>query len=416
MRRPGINSRIIAWALYDWANSGFATTVMAGFFPLFFKQFYCSGTDPALSTARLGWAGSGASLAVALMAPFAGAAADALGLKKRFLLLFTVAGAGATACLVLPGQGQWLPAVILYAAALFCFAGANIFYDSLLNAVAAPEQRDFVSSLGFSLGYLGGGILLALNVSFTLWPSSWGITSPESAVRISFFSVALWWIVFSIPLFLKVPEPALRKRTKAISSAWIRLCATFTRIRSLKAPLSFLLAYWFYMDGVSSVIRMAVDYGLSIGLGTRGLISALLLVQFIGFPATLLMGKISEYAGTRRTILAAIAVYAGVTVWASGMSTSAEFYVLAAVIGMVQGGIQALSRSFFSSMIPAGEEAEFFGFYNITARFAAVIGPALIGTVTLLTGSARMGIMALLPLFAAGGGLLMFSRRERSLR
>ncbi len=406
--RTAINSRILSWAFYDWANSGFATTVMAGFFPLFFKQFFCAGVDPTISTARLGWAGSGASLLVAIIAPFAGAAADSLGMKKRFLLFFTIAGAGATALLAMPGKGQWLPALVLYATALFCFASGNIFYDSLLNSVAPTGQRDFVSSLGFSLGYLGGGLLFALNVAFALWPSVWGITSSASAVRISFISVSLWWVVFSIPLFLKVPEQRIFQHPGTISAALTHLGSTFKKIRSLKKPFMFLLAYWFYMDGVSSVIRMAVDYGLSIGLGSRGLILALLLVQFTGFPATLVMGKLAERAGTRKTIVLTIAVYAGVTIWASGMESSVEFYMLAIVIGMVQGGIQALSRSLFSEMIPQGDEAEFFGFYNITGRFAAVMGPALIGTVTILTGNARLGILALLPLFIAGVALLMF--------
>ncbi len=384
---------------------------MAGFFPLFFKQFYCAGVDPTTSTARLGWATSLASLAVAIMAPLAGAVADAQGSKKRFLLIFTLSGAFSTAALTLVGHGQWFPALCLYCTALFSFSGGNIFYDSLLNTVAAPQHRDSVSSLGFSLGYLGGGILLTLNVTFLLYPDWWGIDSTEAAVRLSFLSVAVWWCIFSVPLFINVPERQPEKYTTiSVKTAFTRLKSTFARIQHQRRPFMFLIAYWFYMDGVSSVIRMAVDYGLSIGLGAKGLISALLIVQFIGFPATLAMGKLARRLGTANTIICSIVTYATVTIWASRMENVLEFYLLAVVIGMIQGSIQALSRSIFSNMIPEGEEAEFFGFYNIVGRFAAIIGPVLIGTVAAFTGNPRIGILALLPLFFIGGITLMYSR------
>ncbi len=403
--------RALSWALYDWANSGFATTVMAGFFPLFFKQFYCAGVDPTTSTARLGWATSLASLAVAIMAPLAGAVADAQGSKKRFLLIFTLSGAFSTAALTLVGHGQWFPALCLYCTALFSFSGGNVFYDSLLNTVAGPKHRDSVSSMGFSLGYLGGGILLTLNVTFLLYPDWWGIGSTEAAVRISFLSVAVWWCIFSVPLFINVDERQPDKYTSiSVKTALIRLKNTLTRIQQQRSPFIFLIAYWFYMDGVSSVIRMAVDYGLSIGLGSKGLISALLIVQFVGFPATLVMEKLARRIGTANTIICSIITYAAVTIWASRMENVLEFYLLAVVIGMVQGSIQALSRSLFSNMIPEGEEAELFGFYNIVGRFAAIIGPLLIGTIASLTGSPRIGILSLLPLFLIGGITLMYAR------
>ena len=400
--------KALAWAFYDFANSAFATTVMAGFFPLFFKQFFCAGADPVISTARLGFGNSAASLAVALFAPFAGAAADACTGSKRPLLWLTVAGAIFTALLSAPGKGQWLTAITLYGLALFCFAGGNIFYDALLNDIATKNNRDAVSSLGFSLGYLGGGLLLLLNVALVTWPELWGISDSAHAVRISFLSVALWWLLFSLPLFMKVNERHVSCRRRITAAAILkRLAATLSRMRSMKAPVIFLAAYWLYMDGVSSVIRMAVDYGLSIGIGSRGIVAALLIVQFTGFPATLVMARIAEKAGTQRTILAGITAYATITIWAWNMDSLAEFLVLAATVGIFQGSIQALSRSFFANMIPQGSEAEFFGFYNITGRFAAVLGPALIGTVTAISGSNRTGILVLLPLFAAGGILLM---------
>ncbi len=399
----------IAWALYDFANSGFATTVMAGLFPIFFKKFFCAGIDPAISTARLGWGNSAASLAVALIAPFAGAAADACTGSKRILLWLTLSGALFTALLAVPAQGQWLLALSFYGAALFSFAGGNIFYDALLNSVALPGERDRVSSLGFALGYLGGGILLVANALMVTSPERWGIGSAEQAVRLSFLTVSVWWMVFSMPLFLAVQEDgrSVSCDTAALEAIFSRIRGTFLHLRSMKGPLVFLAAYWLYMDGVSSVIRMAVDYGLSIGIDTKGLITALVIVQFTGFPATLIMGRAAERFGTRNTILAGIAAYGAVTVYASLMHTIEEFMVLAAVIGLFQGSLQALSRSFFAQMVPRGSEAEFFGFYNIMGRFAAVLGPAMIGTVAAMTGSSRAGILVLLPMFGAGGFLLM---------
>ncbi len=410
-KRSFLNREIISWAFYDWASSGFATTVMAGFFPLFFKQFYCAGTDAALSTARLGWGVSAAGLIVAFMAPAVGAAADSGACRKRFLLIFSSAGVFATAALAVPEKGAWQAALLCYVAAMVGFSGGNIFYDALLPVVAPPQRRDMVSSLGFALGYLGGGILLAVNAAMVIWPGGWGISSAESAVRLSFVSVALWWFLFSIPLFLYVPEhgTGLQCSGRFMVRSFSRLRRTFSNIRSLRRPFLFLLAYWFYIDGVSSVMKMAVDYGLSIGLGARGLIMALLLVQLVGFPATCVLGWLAERLGARRIILLAIGVYTAVIGWASGMENIREFYLLAAVIGGVQGGIQAMSRSLFSRMIPAGEEAEFFGFYNIVGRFAAIMGPALVGTVTLWAGSARAGILALIPLFIAGAILLLVS-------
>ena len=402
-----VSGKALSWALYDWANSGFATTVMAGFFPLFFKQFYCAGIEPAISTARLGWGSSAASLAVALFAPFAGAAADACTGKKRLLLWFTTGGTVATALLALPEQGQWAAAIGIYACALFLFAGGNIFYDSLLADVAGPEERDRVSSLGFALGYLGGGILLLLNIGMVLMPSVFGIAGKEQAVRLSFILVALWWLIFSLPLFFRVTENrTLQCDSKSVGKIITRLADTFLRIRAKRAALLFLAAYWLYMDGVSSIIRMAVDYGLSIGIGSKGLLGALLLVQFTGFPATLLMSHVAERIGTRNTLIVGITAYASVTLWASIMNTVQEFFILAAAIGLFQGSLQALSRSFFSRLIPRGREAEFFGFYNIVGRFAAILGPALIGTVAIYTGSTRAGILVLLPIFAAGAILL----------
>lgn len=417
---------VFGWAMYDWANSAFATTVMAGFFPLFFKQFWSAGADPTLSTARLGLANSLAGIGIAICAPVLGAIADKGSTRKKFLLFFALLGAVMTTALYAVAKGDWSAAVLLYAAATIGFVGGNIFYDALIVSTAPENRLDMVSSLGFGLGYLGGGILFALNVWMTLRPAVFGFSGPPAAVQFSFITVGIWWAAFSIPLFLFVKELPVRKPTsglRMVREGLMELKATFQEIRQLKTVFLFLLAYWLYIDGVDTIIRMAVDYGMSIGLASNDLIVALLITQFVGFPSAIGFGLLGKRIGAKWAIFAAITVYLFVTVWAPFMETNREFYVLAILVGLVQGGIQALSRSFYARMIPGGKSAEFFGFYNMVGKFSSVLGPALMGGVGLVARSmgypgraaSRMSILAVSLFFVAGGILLCFVRpgRER---
>jgi UMF1 family MFS transporter len=344
------------WALYDWANSAFATTVMAGFFPVFFKQYWSQGADVNLSTAQLGLANSIAGLLMALLAPLLGAVADRASAKKKFLLAFAGLGVLSTAGLYWVGQGEWAFAIFVYAISIVGFSGANVFYDALLLSVAAPERVDYVSSLGFALGYLGGGLLFLINVAMTLSPHTFGIADAAQAVRLSFVSVALWWGGFTLFIALWVPEravpPAAGQAGHALADGFRQLTGTLKKIRHLKTVLLFLLSYWFYIDGVDTIILMAVDYGLSLGLESTDLIKALLIVQFVGFPAALVFGKLGGRWGARKSIFLALGIYMGVTVWGTLMTSRLEFYIMAMAIGSVQGGIQALSRSFYSRLIP----------------------------------------------------------------
>jgi UMF1 family MFS transporter len=381
------------WALYDWANSAFATTVMAGFFPVFFKQFWSHGADVNLSTAQLGFGNSAASLVMALLAPVIGAVADTASVKKKFLIFFAYLGALSTAALFLVGQGRWAWAIFCYAMGIVGFSGANIFYDALLPSIAPRGRIDSVSSLGYSLGYLGGGLLFLLNVAMTAMPRTFGLPDAAAAVRLSFVSVALWWGGFTVFTILWVPEQrtaAPRGVRQALGLGIRELGSTFRKLRQFKPALVFLLAYWCYIDGVDTIIRMAVDYGLSLGFASQDLIAALLLVQFVGFPAALVFGRLGQRWGPRRPIFLAIGIYMGVTVWAVMMTNRLEFYVMAVIIGLVQGGIQALSRSYYSRLIPAEHPAEFFGFYNMLGKFASIFGPALMATVGLLVRQALM--------------------------
>ncbi|MED5406424.1 MAG: MFS transporter, partial [Pseudomonadota bacterium] len=390
--------------MYDWANSAFATTVMAGFFPIFFKQYWSQDAVVTQSTFYLGIGNSMASLIVVILAPVLGAMADTGGLRKRMLATFASLGVLATGALYLVEAGMWPVAILLYAIAVVGFSGANTFYDALLVITSPTQTRHRVSALGFALGYLGGGLLFLINVLMYQFPNMFGLVDGAEAVRWSFVTVAVWWTVFSIPLMLYVTEPlpANGRRHVDIGGTFSALHHTFRNLRQYRGAWLFLLAYWLYIDGVDTIVRMAVDYGLNIGLGQQSLITALLMVQFIGFPAALIFGRLGERYGARRGIWIAIWVYVGVTVYAYFMNSALEMYVLAGVIGLVQGGIQALSRSMFSQMIPVEKNAEFFGFYNVVGKAAAVFGPLMMGLISHATGNPRLGILSVALLFFAG--------------
>lgn len=411
--------KVISWSFYDWANSAFATTVIAGFFPVFFKQYWSPGTEVTLSTFRLGAANSCASLIIVALAPLLGAIADRGGAKKKFLLFFAMMGIIMTGALYFVAKGDWVLAVLLYALGIIGFSGGNIFYDSLLINVSTPRNVDFVSALGFAFGYLGGGLLFALNVAMTLHPEFFGLSDQSEAIRLSFISVALWWAVFSIPLFLFVKEPVTKDKStgwQAIASGFRQLRDTFVEIRRLRIVFLFLLGYWLYIDGVDTIVRMAVDYGLSLGFDANSLIVALLITQFVGFPSAIAFGKIGEKFGPKTGIFIGIFVYIAVTTWAFFMTSVIEFYALAVSIGLVQGGVQSLSRSFYTRIIPANKSAEFFGFYNMLGKFAAVIGPILMGWVGVVFGDPRIGILSIIVLFVAGALLLFFVNEQEGSR
>ena len=411
-RRP-----VVAWAFYDWANSAFATTVMAGFFPVFFKQYWNAGVVATESTFRLGVASGVASLLVALLAPTLGAIADRSGARVRMMMLFTVLGSAATAGLALVGQGHWLWAVALYLAASLGFWGGIVFNDSLLLHVAEPDEYDVVSGYGYALGYLGGGLLFAVNVLMTLHPAWFGLADAASAVRWSFVSVGIWWFVFALPCALYVREHHVEREVQpdeAVRQGLQELRHTLREITRYRPVLWFLAAYFLYIDGVNTVIKMAVDYGLSLGFPASGLVAALLLTQFVAFPAALAFGWLGRKIGARRGIFIALAVYSAATCYAYLIEDARDFYTLAVIIGLVQGGVQSLSRSYFGRLVPDGKSSEFFGFYNMMGKFAAVLGPLLTGITARLTGSSRLSILSILILFVAGGALLVVaSRAER---
>jgi len=404
------NKRAVwSWAFYDWGNSAYSTTVMAGFFPLFFKEYWADPHNPNQSTFYLGMANSIASIVVASLAPLLGSIADQGSAKKKFLTFFAFLGVIMTGGLWMVSQGNWQMAVLFYVMATIGFASGNVFYDSLLPGLASEERVDVVSSLGFGLGYLGGGLLFLVNVFMYLKPEIFGISDGATAIKLSFLSVAVWWAVFTIPLILFVPEPKNYDSVKiknAIQMGWIQLIQTFKEIRNMKVVGTFLLAYFFYIDGVDTIIKMAVDYGMSLNFSGESLIIALLIVQFVAFPAALVYGRLASKVGIKTAIMIGIIAYSFITLLGYFITKTWHFYVLAILIGLFQGGIQALSRSLYTRIIPAEKSAEFFGFYNMLGKFAAIIGPTLMGTISLVTGSARLGILSILLLFILGAFLL----------
>lgn len=409
-----------SWALYDWANSAFATTVMAGFFPVFFKSYWATGMTATESTARLGITNGVASLLVVLLAPILGVLADRAGHKKRLLLLLAALGALMSGSLYLVAEGYWLVAAGIYVLGVIGFAGGNVAYDAMLLDIAERRELERISALGFALGYLGGGLLFAVNVLMVVQPQWFGLADKGEAVRTAFLMVAAWWALFSLPVWLFVPDsadtrdaPPLRR---GLRHAWQEFRRTWALLRGLPMAFMFLIAYWCYIDGVDTIVRMAVDYGLSLGFPAESLLTALLITQAVGFPAALAFGRIGDRFGAKRAIWLAITVYVLVVFWASQMAASWEFYVMAVLIGLVQGGIQAMSRALYARLIPAEHAGRLFGLYNMMGKFAAVVGPLLVGWVTLFADSTRVGILSVLLLFVAGGFLLSRVDVERGAR
>jgi UMF1 family MFS transporter len=419
-----LSKSVLSWCLYDWANSVFATTVMVAFFPVFFKSFWCSGVGQTLSTERLGVGNTIAGIIVAAASPFLGAFADTGRDKKKLLGSFMLVGVCTTALLYFIPHGAWWQALLVFVAANIGFSCSTLFYDTLIVDVAEKENMDFVSSLGFAFGYLGGGLLFAINILMTLKPQLFGLQGQSQAIQTSFLMVAGWWLVFTIPLLLFVKYKKFTRVLGAraiMADSMTRLRKTAGKILQRKELLLFLIAYWLYYDGVNTFIRMAVDFGLSVGVNTNSIMLALLLVQFIAIPTSLLFGYWAGRFGARRMIIAGIIIYLLVIVvgvfW---MTKAVHFIMLACVIGCAQGGIQALSRSYYGKLVPHEEATEYFGFYNVVGRFA-ILGPAMVGIVAqsvFAFGAApviasRIGMASTALLFISGGILLVAADHAR---
>ena len=404
-----------SWALYDWANSVFATTVLAGFFPLFFKSYWAGDLDDAASTALLGTASSIAGFIIVLIAPILGAMADLSKNKKGFLMIFALLGIISTCALFFISYGFWQWSLIIFGLSIIGFSGANIFYDSLLVDVSTNEDRNFVSSLGFALGYLGGGILFLVNVLMYLYPEYFFLKTQTEGILYSFLIVAIWWFIFSIPLFLFVKQKTNGDKLdldNIFKNSFLRVFTTFQEIKKYKPVLIFLIAYWFYIDAIDTIVRMAVAYGTDLGFDSSQLIIALIFTQFVGFPATFAYGFLSERYGLFNMLIVGILVYIFICIYSLFITSATDFFILAGLVGLVQGGVQSVSRTIFSRLIPQDKATEFFGFYNLIGKSAVVVGPALVGWMAYIFNNPKAGIVSLLILFIPGIIILFFVPRS----
>jgi len=409
-----IDRKTAAWAVYDWANSAFALSIMAVLYPLFLGSYWSAGASGSSVTSRLAWITAAANAIVAILAPVLGTIADAGGYRKRFLVVLAVIGAAMTVALGFVGEGNWQWALGLYVIASVGFYSSTIFYDSLLIDVTKPRYFDFVSSLGFSLGYLGGATLLAVHVWMYLSPATFGFESSNEAIRVAFMSVGVWWAIFLMPLMKWVPE---HKRQREIAGGVIKasyreLRTTIAKIGKYRNVVTFLTAYLFYLAGVFTVISMAVNYGQRLGFGQKDLLMALMITNFVGFPATFLYGMLGHRFGPKVGIHLALVIYTLVASWAVFMTDVSQFYAMAIIIGCVQGGVQGLSRSLYASLIPPDQPGEFFGFYNMITKLAHVLGPTLVGITAISSDRPQIVLMTLLPLFIIGGILLVYVQKE----
>lgn len=411
--------------MYDWANSAFWTSVIVAVFPPFFSSFAGSELEPAVATARFATATTIAVTIVAVLSPILGAVADYAGVKKKMLGAFMLVGVLATAAMALIQQGQWLFAAALFVVGNIGVAGSLTFYDSLLPHIADGREIDRVSTGGFALGFLGGGLLLLLNFAWYLRPGWFGIPDETTAIRLVFLSVAVWWLVFSIPLFRRVPEPARRLEAderageNPMAVAFERLGETLRGLRAYRHAFLMLLAFLLYNDGIQTIIRMATIYATEIGIDRTSQMAAIVLVQFVGIPFTILFGLLAGRIGAKASIFLSLVIYTVISVVGYYMTTAAHFFVLATLVATVQGGSQALSRSLFARMIPQHKSSEYFGFFSVFEKFAGIFGPALFAIMVTMSGSSRNAILSVIAFFVAGGILLMFvdaAEGERAAR
>ncbi|MBA4495778.1 MFS transporter [Paenactinomyces guangxiensis] len=411
------NKAVRSWVMYDWANSAFATTILAAVMPIFYFDVASKGLNPATSTAYWGYTQSIALIFVVILSPILGAIADASSSKKQFLRFFTYMGVLSSLLMFTIGEGEWLWASVLVILGTLAFSGGNVFYDAFLTDIAPEEKRDMVSSRGYAFGYIGGGILLAINLAMITYHDSFSL-SKLAATQISFLSVGLWWFFFSLPLFRNVHE---KKRDNGIKqtpmsqilNGFRSVAKTIKEIRKYPELLKFLIAYWFFSDGINTIIKMATIYGREIGIEQTDLIAALLITQFVGFPCTLLFGKVAEKVGSKNTLLITLVFYLVIVSLGFFMTSSFHFYLLAIMVGLVQGGSQAISRSIFSRMVPVHRNAEFFGFFGLSGKFASVFGPAVFGFAGQLMNSSRAGILSVAIFFIVGILLLLIVNPEK---
>jgi UMF1 family MFS transporter len=407
-----------AWAMYDWANSAFWSTIVTAVFPGFFADYAAAGLSPIDATSRFAWATTGALTVVALLAPVLGALADHRPLKKRMLATFLAIGVTATVLMGTIGRGEWVYALALFMIANIGVASTLVFYDSLLPHIAPPGEIDRVSTAGSALGFIGGGVLLLINLAWILSPATFGLSGTIAAIHLTFVSVGVWWLLFSLPLFRTVPEPPVRLealRASGVALVFAAIGAAWKTLRELRAnrdAFLMLVAFLLYNDGIQTIIRMSSIYGAEVGIDRNAQIAAFMMVQFVGVPCSFLFGAVAGRIGAKTAIFFALAVYVGISVLGYFMTAAWQFFVLAFLVGMVQGGSQALSRSLFARMTPRAKSSEYFGFFAVFEKFAGIFGPAVFAASVTMFQSSRAAVLSVIVFFIAGAIVLSFVNVE----
>ena len=421
--RLGLGRRDLrAWAMYDWANSAFQTTIVAAVFPIYFHRVAAADLPAAEATSRFAWATTIAILIVAIIAPLLGAIADYAGIKKKLLAVFLGIGVVATIAMYWIERGDWMFALVLFVIGNVGVAGSIVFYESLLPHLVEGPELDRVSSAGYAIGYLGGGALLAVNLLMIQKPGLFGIPDAGVGTRLAMASVGVWWLLFSIPLFRQVPEPPRRLETNeqaaggTLSTGVKRLIETFHELRRYRQAFLLLVAFLLYNDGIQTIVRMATTYGAELNIDDSAMILALLITQFIGVPFAFLFGLIADTIGAKMAVFIGLLVYVGITILGYYMRTATHFLMLAVLVGMVQGGTQALSRSLFASMIPKYKSSEFFAFFGVFERYAGILGPAVFAWVVDHSGTSRNAILSVVAFFVIGAAILAFVNVDEGRR
>jgi MFS transporter, UMF1 family len=404
-----------AWAMYDWAITGMWSVIVATIFPIYYQRVAAANLAPEQATEYFAWATTLGLALIALLAPFLGALADFRPIKKKMLGTFAGIGISASACMFFIHQGDWLLASVLFIIANIGANGSMIFYDAMLPHIAKDDEVDRVSTAGFAIGYAGAGLLLAFNLAMIQKPDWFGLpTDSTLPTRLGFIAVAIWWFAFSIPLFRRVPEPPLDPSAtlatdkSPLATTFARLGETLRELKGYKQAAIMLVAFLIYNDGIGTIIRMAAIYGAEKGIDQGVLIGSILMVQFIGIPFTFLFGIIAGRIGAKNAIFGGLVVYTGISVLGYFLETATHFILLAVLVGMVQGGTQALSRSLFATLIPRHKAGEFFGFFAVFEKFAGIFGPAIFALMIAWTGSSQNAILSIIVFFVVGGAVLFF--------
>ena len=405
--KSNLNKEKVSWIFYDFGNSAYATTVIAAFFPLFYEAYWSAGLEELQSTQYLAFALTIINLIILISAPIIGAITDYKKLTKALFIIFTLLSITSVASFYFIPMGKWLIALILYGISFFSFASAVTLYDKMLIYVAPKEQLTKVSSYGFSLGYLGGGLLFALNAFMVLQPQTFGLANEAEATRWAFITVSVWWFIFLLPLAINYKDREVEK-TGSFKEVFAGFLSTFKNIKENRNVLLFLLAFFLYIDGVHTIMSLAAIFAENIGIDTSAIIIALILVQFVAFPSTLFWAYIGSKYNDKIVLYSTIFIYICVVIYSTMLSNATEFYIMAVLIGSIQGGIQAASRSFFSKIIPKSKSGEFFGLYNTFGRAGSVLGPFLVGLFIVIFGNLQISLVPIIILFIVGGIVLKF--------